>query len=381
MNSILEKMSELKKLGGLDNELIETQANEYKEFVTKQNADEVEHTTNVGFGKELVPVDVLTNQVLEMIPTYGTFVNALPGFHGNAMGKSVIVPIIGEIDYAIGMAERTSNALAHTQGNRRVPTDKVTITQKTLYARVDVSKQELNYSIVDLEAYVKRELAKSYARTIESAILNADASDLATGNINSDDAQPSVTFADGADDHRLIYDNGLRKTSLSGVAGTDFRSIGVLSWANIIETRSLLGDRSFDLSELLLLMNGATYNKAITITEFADASKNGTSSTINTGALSSISGNDLYVARSYPKTEADGKVSTVTPTHNDKGGFMYLKRQAVQFGFGDPIDMETYKIVGQGISIVAAMDFGFAVVNKKAGNNDPWVVMGINVTL
>jgi hypothetical protein len=315
-----------------------------------------------------------------MIPTYGTFVNALPGFHGNAMGKSVIVPIIGEIGYAIGMAERTSSALSHTQGNRKVPTAKVTITQKTLYARVDVSKQELNYSIVDLEAYVKRELAKSYARTIESAIVNADSSDATTGNINCDDAQPSVTFPDGSDDHRMVYASGLRKTGLAGTVDVDFKSIGILTWANIIETRSLLGDWSFDLTELLLIMNGATYNKAITITEFADASKNGASSTIVTGALSNISGNDLYVARSYPKTEADGKVSE-TAANNTKGGFMYMKKQAVQFGFGDPIDMETYKIVGQGISIVAAMDFGFTIVNKAAGNIDPRVVLGINVTL
>ena len=129
-----------------------------------------------------------------------------------------------------------------------------------------------------------------------------------------------------------------------------------MTWANIMDTRALLGDWSFDLQDLLLLMNGATYNKAITITEFADASKNGEKSTIATGAITRISGNDVYVPRAFPKTEADGKMSA-TGANNDKGGFMYMKKQALQFGFGAPLDMETYKILGQGISIVAAMDF------------------------
>ncbi len=380
MNSILDQMKNLKEVWGINNDIIEKQVNEYKDFQAKQNADEVEHTGNVGFGKELIPTDLLTNQIIDMIPQYGTYINALPGFHGNSMGKSVSVPILGEIGYAIMGHERTSAALAHKQANRRLPTDKITITQKTLIGQVDISREELLYSVVQLESVVKTGLAKSFARTIESAIMNADSVDTATGNINCDDAVPSATFADRANDHRLWFGDGLRKTVLSGTVDIDFKDVGALSWANLIESRSLLGDRSFDLSEIILLMNGATYNKAITITEFADASKNGKDSTIIKGALGNISGNDMYVVRSYPKTEADGKMSA-TGSNNTKGGFMYLKKQAVQFGFGDPIDMETYKIVGQGISIVAAMDFGFSIVNKRAGATDPWVVQGINVTL
>jgi len=382
MASILERMNQLKEVGGVDNKVIESQANEYKELLkTKQNANEVEHTGNVWYGKELIPDDVLTNQILTIIPTYATFLNALNGFHGNSMGKSVTMPILGEVWYAVGVDERTSAALAHKQANRRLPTDKVTITQQTLYAQVDVSRQELLYSVVELESIIKKRLSESFARTIESVILNADSLVAATGNINSDDQDPTLAFVDGAQDHRLIYDNGIRKTFLSGTVDVDFKDIGAMSWANIMETRGLLGDWSFDLSDLLLLMNGATYNKAITIPEFADASKNGQKSTIATWAIDRISGNDVYIVRSYPKTEADGKISTVTPTNNEKWGFLYMKKQAVQYWYGAPLDMEVYKILGQGISIVAAMEFGFAIVNKKAGNVDPWIVGWINVTL
>lgn len=380
MDKILEQMKQLKEAGGIDANTIEAQANEYKEFKAKENANEVMHTTNTGYGAELIPTDQLTTDVLEMIPQFATFFNNLPGFHGNNMGQSVSKPIVGEIGYATGLPERTSNALAYAQANRKLPTAKVTITQKTLYAQVDVSMQELLYSIVDLEALVKKQLAKSFSKTIESAILNADPTDTATGNINLDDAQPSATFPDGDQDHRLIYATSLRKTMLDGTVDVDYKDIGVLSWANLIETRGLLGEWSFDLEDILLLMNSHTYTKALTITEFKDASQNGKTSTIATGAIDKISGNDMYVPRSYPKTEADGKVSG-TPANNTKGGFMYMKRQAVQYGYGMPLEMEVHKILGQGIAILAAMEMWFTIVNKKAGVTDPWVVGGINVTL
>jgi len=382
MDKILEQMKQLKEIGGVDANKIEAQVNEYKDELAKkqENANEVVHTTNTGFGKELIPEDLLTAQVLDIVPEYTQFLSTLPWYHGANMGKSESVPIIGEVDYAVGLSERTSNALSHTQANRKLPTAKVTINQKTLYMRIDFSRQELLYSIADLESLTKTKIAKSIAKTTESAVLNADDVDTVTGNINCDDAQPSVTFPDGDDDHRMIYADSLRKTMLNGTVDVDYKDIGALSWENLIQTRSLLGDWSFDLDDVLLLMNGATYNKAITLTEFADASKNGKESTVVKGAITNISGNDLFVPRSYPKTEADGKVSA-TGSNNTKGGFIYMKKQAVQYGYGSILDMEVYKIVGQGISVVAAIDFGFAIVNKKAGTNDPRIVGGINVTL
>ena len=378
MDKLLDQMKNLKKVWGIDENTINKQVEEFK---SHKNADEVEHTGNVWFGKELIPGDILTNQVIDMVSKgKNSFIPALTGFQGNRMGRSVSKPIVGEVDFPVILQERTSAALSHKQANRRLPTDKVTIVQKSLYAQVDISREELLYSVVELESLVKRKLADSFRKGIESAILNGDSNTAATGNVNSDDQALSVTSLDGASDHRLAYD-GIRKVVLSGALNTDWIDIGIPSRQNLIQTRWLLGNYSFDLQDIILIMWGKTYNKYITINEFADASKNGKNSTITTGAIDSISGNDLFVSKYFPTTEADGKMSGVTPANNVKGGFIYMLRHAVQFGFGDPIDMESYKIVGQGISIVAAMDFGFTVVNKKAGETDPWVVMGINVTV
>jgi len=60
---------------------------------------------------------------------------------------------------------------------------------------VDISKKLLNHSIADIEAKVNEQLSKSAIRTVESMIINADSSNLSTGNVNCDDAVPSETFA------------------------------------------------------------------------------------------------------------------------------------------------------------------------------------------
>ena len=380
MNENLTNLiAQLKQNAGANAEAVKKEMDAAKEKYQK-NANEVEHTTNVGFGKELVPVDVLTGEIISMVPTYGTFINALSGFQGANMGTSEKRAVIGEIGFAYGNTEWTTGAGLIGQGRRKLPTDNVTINQVDMIAQVDISKRLLNHSIVDLEMKVKQEIAASYARTIESMILNADSSDLAIGNVNLDDAQPSVTFTDGADDHRLLLDDGLRKTFLSGTVDVDYKDVGALSWNDFIEVRALMDVFSYDLAEMLLLMNGSTYNKALTLDEFKKANENGMDSTIYKGAISNIAGVDLYVARDYPKTEADGKVS-VNPALNTKGGFLYLRRSAVQYGYGQAIELDTVKIPGKGISIIATQEFGFAVVNKKAGQTAPRVVGGINVTL
>jgi len=373
-------MVEIKKMAQLSEEEINEQVNAYKEVKTKENANEVMHTWNTWFGKELIETDVLTKKVMDVMPTYSTFMEKLSaGFHWNNMGVSVKVPVLGWVDYAMWYDERTSVALANWQAVDKMKTDSVTITQKPIFSSIDISRQELLYSIVDLEKIVIERLAKSFIKTIESAVLNWDITDNATWNVNCDDAQPSATFAKWAYDHRLFVNNWLRKTVLDWTVDVDWKVIGWPSWANLIQTRSLLWDNSYDLSNLLLIFNGATYNKYITIPEFADLSRNGNFSTIIDWKFGKVSWVDMSIASTFPLTEDDWKVSSTNP--NTKWGFIYTTKDAVQRGFGMPVTMEITKSLVWWAHIVAAMEFWFTVVQKKAGETSPRVVAWINVTL
>jgi len=376
---IKKLLNDLKLEKGLTQEAIDAELNK---VVVEKNANEVEHTTNTGYGAELVPVNVLSDKLLNVIPMYAKLMDALSsGFHGNQMGASVKVAIKGEVGFAQSNAEWTTGAGLIAQGKNRLATGEVTITQYPMIASVDISKKLMNHSIVDLESYIIAEIAKSYARTMESQVINGDTTTGGTGNVNSDDQAPATTFATtgGAADHRILM-NGLRQTAIAGTIDVDKYDVGSMTWDDIIAVRSLMGDYSYDLEELLLIMNGRTYNKALTLDEFKKANENGKDSTITTGAKTNISGVDLFVARDFGLTEADGKMSA-TPASNTKGGFIYLRKSAVQRGFGQELEIDVVKIPGKGISIIGTMEFGFAIVNKKAGVTDPAVVLGFNATV
>ena len=374
-------IADLKAKWGISQEQIDIDLNNV--VAVDKNANEVEHITNTGYGKELVPVDVLTDKVLEVIPTFAKLMDALSvGFHGNDMGVSIKVPIKGEIWFAEGNSEWTTAAGTIAQGVNRLATGEVTITQYPLIASVDVSKRELNYSIGKIEDMIVDAIAKTYARTIESMVINGDVETGASGNVNSDDQAPATTFASsgGAADHR-IYIDGLRATAIAGTTGTDKYDVWAMTWDDIMATRALLGNYSYDLDELLLIMNGNTYNKALTLDEFKKSNESGLKSTIETWAKSNISWVDMFVARDFTLTEADGKMSGATLTNNTKGGFMFIRKSCVQRGFGQAIEIDVVKIPGKGISIIATAEFGYVVVSKKAGVTDPSVVLGFNATV
>ena len=49
-----------------------------EEIVEEQKANEVMHTTNTGFGAELIPTNVKLDPALDMLPKYSSLINLLP---------------------------------------------------------------------------------------------------------------------------------------------------------------------------------------------------------------------------------------------------------------------------------------------------------------
>lgn len=345
-----------------------------------KNANEVMHTSNTGYGAELVPVNVLSDRVVNVVPSYGGFLGALPGFQGTGMNATEKVPLVGDPGFFIGNSEATTGAFALAQGGNRAPTAEVLVTQASVIAQVDISKRLLNYSVADIQAYIVQAIAKSATRTIESMILNGDAETGGTGNVNSDDQAPATTFATtgGAADHRILIDHGMRELAINGSACTV--NAGTFDSADFIAMLNILGDYAADPASLMWIFNRATYNKMLLLDEFKDAAKNGRNSTIWTGAINNIFGSDVVVARDMPKTEADGKRSA-TPGNNTLGQFGLVWKPAIQYGYGQPMELDIVKVPGKGACVIATMDFGFGIAQKQAGITDSSVALGINVTI
>lgn len=363
-------------------EIVGTEVAESELANYKVNANEVEHTTNTWYGKELVATDVLTDQIYKNIPAYARVFDKLGAtFHGNNMGVSEKVAVVWEVGFPKGNSEWTTGAGTIAQGLNLLGTWDVTINQAPLIVSVDISKKLKNHAIWDVEAFVIDELSKSFARWMDSMLINGDTTNTSTWNVNCDDAVPSATFADWANDHRLLINNGVRKLALSWTVNVDYIDVWTLEFADFINVRSLLGDFSYDLEGLLLLMNGATYNKTLTLDDFKDEYKNGINSTITSWRLlNTLAWVEYVVCRDFGLTEADGKQSS-TASSNTKGGFAYIVKQAVQWGFGQPIEIDIVKIPWKGYAVIGTMEFGFAIVQRKAGQTSPSVALAINATV
>ena len=196
----------------------------FKTIGLEQKANEVMGTGNTGYGAEFVPTQILSKELKELVPTLSTLLPQLPGNHGNNLPKILTVPVrglsVGDTLFQ-GKTEWNTGYPYQTQddhGISRVPTKTVTLTQKQFICEVQVSNEQLRYNAVDTEAYIKAEIAKGMAWTVDSLIINGDTETGATGNVNSDDQAPATTFAatGGAKDHRLIIDGGIRERAING---------------------------------------------------------------------------------------------------------------------------------------------------------------------
>jgi len=338
------------------------------------NANEVMHTTNTGAGGDLVPTQILAKEIFDAIPNYSTFLSMLPGFHGVGLGKSVDVDVIGDVGFFSLHSEKTTGAFALAQGTSKLATDKVTLTQKQLELTVDVSNELSQFNVLGAEglsAKLKEKIAKAMVRTVEAAIINGDTTTAGTGNVNSDDGAPT------AGTYYLGFD-GLRKAAIADTAAKV--DVGTFAFDDLVKVANCLGDYFAVPDDCLWLFNRSTYNKALGITEFATAATNGKSSTVNTGAITNILGADVVCNRDLPKTEADGKVSA-TPANNTLGQFICLWKPAVQYGFGQELQLQLFNMGKDGYQLQGWFSVAIAIVSKKAGTTDAVVGVGYNVTL
>jgi HK97 family phage major capsid protein len=337
-------------------------------------ANEVIHTTNTGYGAELVPGAVQTTDFLDLTPTISPILSAFRGFHGRNLNKIQEVPVIGRLAKHQLSTEWTTGSPVSmiTQGKSLLPTAKITLTQKKYLFSVDISDEEMRFvNVLDIVTKTNEKLARSSAETIEALALNGDTTNASTGNINSDDGDP-------ADTNYYLGANGLRKAAFAGSGCT--HDVGTLDFDDFLTMLNVLGQYAAKPEDLLFIMNRATYNKSLAINELKQFLYNGKSSTIFSGSITNILGSDVFVSSEFNKTEADGKIS-VTPGNNTKGGLILAHRDAIQYGYNGEYQLEVFRVPGFGWQVLGYYYMGLSTANQLAGETDATVCLGYNVTL
>lgn len=353
MTKIVKNIEEAKAILGLG----ETKA-----------ANDTSNTENTGHGEELVPSEEFASSVYEEIVKNSALLSMLPGNHGSNLPKNLIVPVIGEFGFFANAPEYTDSAVT-PMNNKLMNTAEIELKRSKFIMTIPVS-DELLAGGIDVERYIRGNLAGAGARTSEATIINADNT---TGTANINDKGNTVSAGDS---RYWFRPAGLRKTGIANTA----RDIGALTASDLFDLAGDLGEKGTNPADCLFITNRQTALKISQITELINAYASGRTSTIAKGAETNLLGSDVYIARDIALTGTDGLVDGTTPANNTKGSILYLNKNAPQFGFSD-LKIEVKRIEGYGYHFVATYYFAHAIANKLAGQTSPSVVLGRNVTL
>ncbi len=195
-------------------------------------------------------------------------------------------------------------------------------------------------SIIPVLPFLRQQLITSALHGIDNVILNGDTTTSATGNINSDDAEPAST-------KNYLAMDGLRHLALvtnTDNASNDADNIATLTKSGFNILRGLMGNWGATPSDLAFIMDIATYLKAVELAEVVTVDRYGPEATILTGELGKIFGIPIVVSEEMLLTEEDGKCSA-TPANNTKGQICLANRRGWLGGWRRHLKIETERII------------------------------------
>lgn len=372
MSKIQDLLTQIKATA--ENSWVEVKAN------LETKANEVIHSTNTWYGKELMEVASQSSDVIDMTIANSNILQAFRWNHWKTIPLTgAKLPIIGDTAFYSTDTEWTTWALLSqvAQGTYRTPTAEVTIMPKKYKMTCDISDEQLKNPLVNIEQIVMDKLSKWAIKTVEGVLINWDTTTGATWNVNKDDGAPTAW---------IYYLNAdwLRKQALitKWVAWVDKIDLWTLAWADFVAMQNATWYLWTSPADWVWLMELKTQGTAMQLTEYTRAYENGKLSSIISGrwALNEILGSQVIVPRDLRLTEADWKQSA-TASNNTKGQVLYVHRDAVQYWFYWDYNFETVRIPWTWIQVIGWFYFGFAIVNQLAWETDPCVVIGYNATI
>ncbi|MCX7618924.1 phage major capsid protein [Tepidiforma sp.] len=277
-------------------------------------------TQESGYGAELVGAQYVS-QLWEAARNTDGLLSVIPTIQMTA--PTTYVPIDGSLPEMLLVGESVdANATAYPTS--KTGTNRRTLTAKKFTIQQIWSAELTEDSIVGFVELLRAKLAAAYTAYLGSAVYNGDMTNAATGNINSDDADPADTRHylawDGIRHYWLVDDTG------NGVNGSG----GALTSAMVLQAIAKLAgpgnsvnaldtiDWGADLNNLRIVINPGLRTKLMGLTETLTVDKIGPQASIVAGQIGALFGIPIIAPAYAAKTEADGKLSA-TATNNTLG--------------------------------------------------------------
>jgi hypothetical protein len=238
-------------------------------------------------------------------------------------------------------------------------------------------------AIIPFLPFVRSQIAASLAFYSDAVILNGDTTNAATGNINSDDADPADTK------YFLAFD-GLRKLGLVDNTANATSMGGAISLAGIAGLRGLMMDKANLIdwghpvrsSDIIYVCDPQTADKIAQLDQVVTVDKFGPQAGVLNGQIGNILGSPIISTMAMGLTEADGKISA-TPANNTKGQLIAFNRNAFKVGMKRGVTLELERMPGmQQARLVASFRLGlgrYSATGAASGLEGAAVLYNITV--
>jgi len=273
-----------------------------------------------GFGLELIGAQYAT-EMWNAARNRDNIVGSIPAVPMSQATR--IVPIDGALPEMLFVSENTS-ASSSEYTTSKTASSNLTQTAKKFTIHQIWSAELEEDSVIDFVPFLRDKLNESATQHLGSALYNGDTTNAATGNINSDDADPDDTK------HYLAWD-GIRHYWLVTTTAQGKDMAAALDLAEINVARGKLNGADDDIDAavgninwgadpraLRLVMDWSTYMAMLDADKVTTVDKYGDNATVLTGELGNYAGIPIISPSYATKTEDDGKAST-TETNNTKG--------------------------------------------------------------
>lgn len=284
--------------------------------VSAIKANELDHSTQAGFGDEWVP-DLWSSDLWRRARLDNVI---LPLFKAIDMPSNPFeLPTEGN-DPTVYFVPETTNEDQQALDNStsvipdsKVGSGKVQLTAKKLALRVGFSSELEEDSIIPVLSIYREQADRAVLDAIDHVLLNGDDTNAATGNINSDDADPADTqkyLAFNGILHSALVEDTTRRVDAGGAAPT-LQLIRQMRFAMPAQYAQRPADLAY-------LVGGEVFAQLLNLDEFLTMDKIGNQATILNGMIGSIDGTPVLTSAEFGLAEADGKISA-TPGNNILG--------------------------------------------------------------
>lgn len=311
-------------------------------------ANEVMYSTLASFGDEWVST-AWESSAWAQIRQPTSIVGKIPTITIPQGEESVTIPLEGADPTWYKIAQTTATNATTLTPDATVPTSQMGTAQKIITAakmgaRVLISGELEEDSIVPIMAQLRMQLATSAGEMLEHVVIDGDTATGATTNINDIGGTPAAT------DLFLLL-NGFRKSCLVTTTANS-RAGGTLTSGDFLATIQLMGAagiNALDISKVGFIVDPNVHWAAL---ELADVKSRDVfaAATIESGKLSGIYGYAVNVSAfmhymsAVRKANTAGKVDRTTPSNNTTGSILAIRWDQWLLAYKRRITIETVRV-------------------------------------